>query len=127
MMKATPNCMDQHVTLPPGLDLKKASFYGGGLVSNVKLGTQGGCEYAAFDYDPATETANMLTVVALRIPTPTIPITNLSRTSGIQLERVGEWILAFEPGRWHSTNETKHFVDEVQKLLEYAKAFPQNM
>src|SRR5690242_3662435 len=95
-------CTDQS-TLPPDLDLRKTSFYKGGLVFNVRVGTQAGVDYATFDYDPASETGNVHTVVALRTPTPVIPITNLSRTSGIELERLDEWILAFEPGRWHSS------------------------
>ena len=117
--------MDQPA-LPPDLDLRKASFYKGGHVINVRVGTQGGRDYAGFEYDPANETANVHTVVALRTATPLNPITNLSRASGIELERLGAWILAFQPGRWHSASDPEHFLDEVQELLEYAKAFPQN-
>jgi len=55
------------------------------------------------------------------------PATNLSRASGLQLERVGEWIFAFKSQRIISHCEVGNVVDDVIKLLEYAKSFPQNM
>jgi hypothetical protein len=45
------------------------------------------------------------TVVAIKTNLPKTPDTNLSRASGLQLERVGEWILAFEARRIVSRNK----------------------
>ena len=56
-----------------------------------------------------------------------MPTTSLSRASGLQLERVGGWIIAFEPERRISPDKVDGLIDDVLKLLEYAKAFPQNV
>lgn len=117
----------EHAVLPPGLPIKKASFYWtGGAVTNIKLGTRGGYDYAVFDYDPNTETSPRRTVIALKMNSPTVPTTNLSSASGIRLERVGPWILAFEGDREISFANIEAFIDDVLKLLEYAKDFPKN-
>jgi len=56
-----------------------------------------------------------------------MPTTSLSRAFGLQLERVGDWIFAFEPERRISSDKIDTLVDDVLKMLEYAKAFPQNV
>jgi len=40
---------------------------------------------------------------------------------------VGEWIFAFEPERRADSDEIDGLIDDVLKLLEYPKAFPQNL
>ena len=116
-------------SFPSGFPLDEASFYSSlGLVSNVKTDSKGGHNYVVFDYDTNTgETAHTETVVALKARSPKTPTTSLSRASGIQLESVGDWIFAFEPERAISPDKIDSFVDDVLKLLEYAKGFPQNV
>jgi hypothetical protein len=124
-MKAYP----EHASVPPELPLKGASCYSScGLLRNVNVGTRGGQEYFVFEYDSNTgETAHTDTVVAIKAESPKTPTTSLSRTSGLQLERVGEWIFAFEPERRVDSDEIDSLIDNVLKLLEYAKTFPQNL
>jgi hypothetical protein len=113
-MKAYP----EHASVPPELPLKGASCYSScGLLRNVNVGTRGGQEYFVFEYDSNTGEAE----------SPKTPTTSLSRTSGLQLERVGEWIFAFEPERRVDSDEIDSLIDNVLKLLEYAKTFPQNL
>jgi hypothetical protein len=59
------------------------------------------------------------TVVAIKTSSPKNPDTNLSRASGLQLERVGEWIFAFEARRIVGRSK----IDDIINLLEYAKGF----
>ena len=117
---------NQQASLPSDLDIKKASFWARGSVSNIKRGTWGDCDYAAFDYDDNTQDSDRFTVIALKTTSPTTPTTHLSRASGIQLERLGEWVVAFEPRRDLRPEQIQVFIDDVLKLLEYANAFPQN-
>ena len=114
---------------PTGFPFGEASFYSsGGLVSSVNIGSRYGHDYVFFDYDTNTgETAHTDTVLAIKAAAPRTPTTSLSRASGLQLERVGEWIFAFEPERRISADEVDSLIDDVLKLLEYAKAFPQNV
>jgi len=95
------NTFPEHASVPPELPLKGASFYSScGLISNVKVGVRGGHEYVVFEYDSNSgETAHTDTVVAIKAESPKTPTTSLSRTSGLKLERVGEWIFAFELGQ----------------------------
>lgn len=86
-----------------------------------------GYEYVAFDYDSqGGDMAHRETVVAIKTNSPKTPDTNLSRASGLQLERVGEWIFAFEARRLVSRTKMVSVIDEVINLLEYAKGFSQN-
>jgi hypothetical protein len=119
----------EHTGVPPELPLEGASFYSSsGLVSNVNVGARGGHEYVVLEYDSNTgETAHTETVVAIKAESPKTPTTSLSRSSGLQLERVGEWIFAFEPERRVGSDEIDGLIDDVLKLLEYAKTFPQNL
>jgi hypothetical protein len=118
----------EHASLPPDLPLTKGSFYSkGGSVNNVKTGTHCSYEYFAFDYD--TQSGDMPhteTIVAIKTTSPRSPATDLSRASGLRLERVGEWIFAFEAQRIISHNKIDTMVDDVIKLLEYAKGLPQS-
>jgi hypothetical protein len=123
-MKAT----SQH-RFPTRFPLGEASFYSSaGLVSNVNIGTKDDYDYVVFDYDTNTgETANTDTILAIKAGSPKTPTTSLSSASGLQLERVGDWIFAFAPERKISPGKIHSLVDDVLKLLEYAKAFPQNV
>lgn len=97
-------------------------------MSNVQTGSRDGLDYVVFDYDTNSgETAHTDTVLAIKAGSPKTPTTNLSRASGLRLERVGDWIFAFEPERRISPDKIEELVDDVLKLLEYAKAFPQNV
>ena len=80
-------------SLPPELPLRRASFYSvGRSVANVNTGVRAGYEYVAFDYDPQSgDTSHSETIVGIKTDSPKTPDTNLSRASGLQLERVGEW------------------------------------
>ena len=114
---------------PRGFPFGEASFYSSwGLVSNVNIGSKDGHDYVVFDYDTNTgETAHTDTVLAIKARSPKMPTTSLSRASGLQLERVGDWIFAFEPERRLVPTKIDSLVDDVLKLLQYAKAFPQNV
>ena len=114
---------------PTGFPFGEASFYSSsGLVSSVNIGSKDGHDYVVFDYDTnAGDMARTDTVLAIKAATPKTPTTSLSRASGLQLERVGDWIFAFEPERRISADEIDSLIDDVLKLLEYAKAFPQNV
>ena len=70
--------------------------------------------------------SDRFTVIALKTKSPTTPTTHLSRAAGIQLERLGEWVVAFEPRRDLRPEQIQVFIDDVLKLLEYANAFPQH-
>ena len=115
--------------LPDGFPLHEASFYSSwGLVRNVNVGAKDGHDYVVFDYDTNTaETAHTDTVLGIKARSPKNPTTSLSRASGLRLERVRDWIFAFEPERRISSDKIDSLVDDVLKLLEYAKAFPQNV
>jgi hypothetical protein len=119
----------EHASVPPELPLKGASFYSAWLlVSNVNEGTRDGHEYVVFEFDSNTgETAHTDTIVAIKAESPKTPTTSLSRTSGLQMERVGEWIFAFEPEKRVDFDKVDSLVDDALKLLEYAKTFPQNL
>jgi len=114
---------------PTGLPFREASFYSSsGLVSNVNIGSKDGHDYVVFDYDTnAGEMGRTDTVLAIKAGSPKTPTTSLSRASGLQLERVGDWIFAFEPERKIRHDKIDSLIDDVLKLLEYAKAFPQNV
>jgi len=114
---------------PTGFPLHEASFYSSwGLVSNVNIGAKDGHEYVVFDYDSnAGETAHTDTIVANKAESPKTPTTSLSRASSLQLERVVDWIFAFERERRLSPDKIDSLVDDVLKMLEYAKALPQNL
>ena len=95
---------------------------------NVKTGSNRGHDYVVFDYDTnSRETAHADTVLAVRAVSPKTPDTSLSGASGLHLERVGDWIFAFEPERRLGPDKIDRFVDDVRNLLEYAEAFPQNV
>lgn len=115
--------------LPPDLLLKGSSFYSAaGLVSNIRLGVKGGHECVIFDFDSNSgDTAHTDTVVAIKALSPKEPTTWLSRGSGLQLERVGHWLFAFEPGRRVDCDKFDSLVSDILNLLEYAKEFPQNI
>jgi|ERR1700735_1628884 hypothetical protein len=114
---------------PTGFPFGEASFYSSsGRVSNVNIGSKDSHDYVVFDYDTNTgETAHTDTVLAIKAASPTMPTTSLSRAAGLQLERVGDWIFAIEPERRIRPDKIGRLVDDVLKLLEYAKAFPQNV
>jgi hypothetical protein len=119
----------EHASFPQDLQLEGASFYSSwGLVSNINnVGPRGGHECVVFDYDSNTgEGAHTDTVVAIKAESPKTPARGLSRASGLRLERVGERVFAFEPERRVDSGRINSLVDDVLKLLEYAKAFPQN-
>lgn len=118
----------EHASLPPDLPLKKASFYSkGSSVVNISTGMRGRYEYVAFDYDSQNgDMSDTETVVAIRTASPAIPDTNLSHASGLQLERVGEWIFAFELRQVVSRSKLAEIVDDIINLLDYAREFPQN-
>jgi hypothetical protein len=123
------NTSVERACFPPDLPLTKASFYSvGSSVGNISTGLRGGYEYVAFDYDSQSgDMSHRETVIAIKTNSPKTPDTNLSRASGLQLERVGEWILAFEARRIVSRNKIDKVIDDITNLLEYAKGFPQNL
>ena len=97
-------------------------------MANVNTGVQAGYEYVAFDYDyQSGEMSQSETIVAIKAELPTTPDTNLSRASGLKLERVGGWIFAYEPRRILSCSSIGQTVEDIANLLDYAKAFPQNL
>ena len=121
------NTSVDRASFPSDLPLTKASFYSkGSSAGNISRGTSGGYEYVAFDYDSHSEMSPAETIVAIKANSPTIPDTNLSRASRLQLERVGEWIFAFEAQRIVSRGKIEDVVLDIINLLEYAKDFPQN-
>ncbi len=122
------NTSVERASFPPDLPLTKASFYAvGSSVGSISTGVRGGYEYVAFDYDSQSgDMSHSETVVAIKANSPKTPDTNLSRASGLQLERVGEWIFAFEARRIVSRGKIEKVVDDIINLLEYAKGFPQN-
>jgi hypothetical protein len=122
------NASVERASFPPDLPLTRASFYSkGSSVGSISTGMRDRYEYVAFDYDSQSgDMSHAETVVAIRAASPTTPDTNLSRASGLQLERVGEWIFAFEPRRVVSRSKIDAVVDDIIKLLEHAKGFPQN-
>lgn len=82
----------------------------------MNAGLKDGHDYVVFDYNTNTgETAHTDRVLAIKAGSPKTPTTSLSRASGLQLERVG------------GADKVDRLLDDVLKLLEYAKAFPQNV
>ncbi len=117
----------ERASFPPDLPLTRALFYSkGSSVWNISTGMHGGHEYIAFDYDSHGEMSHSQTIVAIKTGSPKTPDTNLSRSSGLQLERVGAWIFAFEARRIVSRSNIDTVVGDIINLLEYAKGFPQN-
>ena len=118
----------EHV-LPAELPFQRTSLFSvGSSVANVNTGVHGGYEYVAFDYDSQSgDTSHSETVVAIRANSPKSGNTNLSHASGLQMERVGEWIFAFEPRHIVCQSGIGKFLDEILNLLDYSKAFPQNL
>src|SRR5581483_402142 len=99
--------------LPPELPLAQASFYScGSSVADISTGTRADYEYVAFDYNSQSgDCTHIETVVAIRSDLPKDPVTWLSRSSGVHLEKVGEWIFAFEVRRILDRREVSSFVD----------------
>lgn len=96
-------------------------------MADITAGVHRCYECFAFDYDPRSgDMSHTETIAAIKTNSPETPETNLSRASGLQMERVGEWIFAFEARRIVSRSKIGGFVDDVINLLEYAKGFPQN-
>jgi len=116
-------------SLPPELPLRRTSFYSvGSSVANVNTGVHAGYEYVSFDYDSQSgDFSHSETIVAIKTDWPKTPDTNLSHASGLQMERVDEWIFAFEARRILSRNSISNAVNDIVNLLDYSKAFPQNM
>ncbi|HEX8814916.1 MAG TPA: hypothetical protein VF753_05385 [Terriglobales bacterium] len=91
-------------------------------------GRHRGYEYVTFDYDSQNgDMSHRESIAAIKADSPRIPDTNLSRASGLQIERAGKWIIAFEARRILHGAEINHQVDDVINLIEYAKDFPQNL
>jgi hypothetical protein len=89
---------------------------------------QGRSRVRVFEWDTNTgETAHTDTVVAIKTPSPQQPTTWLSRSSGLQLQRVGELVFAFQPEHRVASNRFDALVADVLNLPEYAKGFPQNV
>jgi hypothetical protein len=109
--------------LPPSLSLTKASFYDAiDSICNVVTGTRDGCEYVLFDHDAARdEFSHAQTVLAIRVATPLSLTTNLSSASGLRFERVGEWVLVFQPHRRVEAIKRNDFVRDCFSLLEYSR------
>ena len=109
--------------LPPDLQLGKTSFYSrGSSVVNVSCGTHRSYEYVAFDYDSQSgDMSHTETIVAIKTDARRIPDTNLSHASGLRLERVDEWVFAFEPRRMVYRDRIQDFVNDIINLFEYAK------
>jgi len=122
------NTSIERASFPPELPLTKASFYSvGGSVGNINTGMRGGYEFVAFDYDSQSgDMSHTETIVAIKTSLPRTPDTSLSRASGLQLERVGEWIFGFEARCIVKPGKIDSVVDDIIDLLEYAKGFPQN-
>ena len=75
---------------------------------------RGGYEYVAFEHDSQSgDMSHAETIVAIKASSPKTPDTNLSRASGLQLERVGEWIFAFEARRIVSRSKIDKVVDDI--------------
>ena len=122
------NTSIKRASLPPDLPLAKTSFYSvGSSAGNINTGVRGSYEYATFDYDSRSgDMSHTETIIAIKTNSPRIPETSLARASGLQLERVGEWIFAFDARRIVGHNKLDEVVDDIISLLEYAKDFPQN-
>ena len=107
--------------------LRQASFFcTNGTVMKIGTGVIQDYECAVFDFESNGENATTTTVVALKALSPKPPTTWLSRGSGMQLERVGGWILGFEKDQSVRSDKRDRLVFDVLNLLEYAKEFPQN-
>jgi hypothetical protein len=117
-----------HAHFPPDLPLTGSSFYSeGSSVANISTGFRAGYQYVVFDYDSQSgDLSHTETVVAIKTASPTTPQTSLSSASGLQLERVGGWIFAFQARRVVSRSKIAEVVDEIVNMLEYAKELPQN-
>lgn len=115
--------------LPADLNLKGASFYSVfGIARNVLVGQKSGKEFIVFDWDTnAAELAQTFTVIGLEVSSPINPQTWLSRSSGLQLERVGAWVFAYQPGHRVEAGDRERAVADVASLVEYATSFPQNI
>jgi hypothetical protein len=109
--------------LPQSLSLTQASFYDAiDSISNVASGTRNGCEYVVFDHDAvSTDLSYSQTVLAIRTASPVSPTSDLSRSSGLHFERIGEWVLVFEPHRAVEARKRDQFVDDCFNLLEYSR------
>jgi hypothetical protein len=56
--------------------------------------------YATWFHDTNPgETAQTYTVLAIKAVSPKMPTTSLSGAASLRLERIGDWIFAFEPER----------------------------
>jgi hypothetical protein len=84
---------------------------------------------ADFEQSTALLQHQPLVLHALR-QSPSVAMLNyqcMSRASGLQLERVGDWIFAFEPERTISPDKVDGLIDDSPKTAGIAKAFPQNV
>jgi hypothetical protein len=115
-------------SLPADIQLQGASFYSrSGVVRNVRYGCLSNHDYVVFDWETNTgDISSMQTVAAIKISSPQKPATWLSRSSGLQLERVGDWVFAHEPDRSVETESIPSFLKDVLELISYATEFPQN-
>ena len=106
--------------LPLSLNLKAASFYDAAdSISDIQSGIMEGTEYVVFEHHANHgDFPYNQTVAAIR--TQTDAETNLSLTSGLRFERLGEWLVVSEPER--SVGSAKHleFVHDCLSLIDYA-------
>jgi len=106
--------------LPLSLQLSGASFYGPvDEISVLANGTRHGEEYVLFEHTAERENSFTQTVLAIKSALPASPTTDLSRTSGLQFERVGEWILVFD-NHLVEGHKRDDFVRDCFNLLDYS-------
>jgi|SRR5581483_369904 len=114
--------------LPPDLQLAGTSFYSRqGTAWNVRNGEKNGYQFVVFIWKVWEATIlRDYSIVAIRTQTPIDPGTSLSWSSGLQLERVGDWVFVSEEGRPRDLDQLDVLVDDAFNLIGYANGFAQN-
>ena len=116
--------LPQAERLPPTLKIDRASFYSpGGEVSNVMPGNKDGFEFVVFHYRTALEeNSRSQAVVAIKTTLP-VPAASFASGTGLSFEKVGEWVLVFEPQRKIGTDRLPDFIEKVFMLWEKSEHF----
>jgi hypothetical protein len=108
-------------SVPKTLDLSKASFWNSwDVATNVITGTFRGNETAVF-YVHANhgEVGYKQTTVAIKSAAPIAELSSLWQGSGIQAERIAEWIVMFRPKETITPSQIRSFLDDCMNLIQY--------
>lgn len=109
--------------LPGSLRIRDASFWDTfDVTTNAIAGSLKGLDSVAFHlHANHGEMGYKQTTVAIKSPVPLREFSALWKASGIQAERIGEWLILYRPRETVSPELLPAFLDDCFNLLSYLK------